>query len=327
MGGLLTAPGKLSLAARQNLRESVEREHAGVERSHRMLILEEGLSYTATSVPPEDAQFLQTKVHNIVEIARWLNMPPTMLAVAHEGGSMTYRNSTEEAQRLIDTCLLPWGVAWEQELNRKLIPLAERPRSYFAHNFSGLVRGDLTTRYAAFRTGIEGGWLSPNDIRRFDDMNPISAADGGDVYGRPGSPAPANGAGPGRDSASLVAARRLLEDAVKRSLAREGDRAKKSSRSIADLQSWADGFYSPSEAAGLAAQLEQVLASVSSVKHPADLARTLAARWHDQSRHDLGELARTAPLDVKAAVHTLVDAWAQHRPRAVADAVFAHLGS
>jgi hypothetical protein len=320
MGGILTSAGRLSPAARENLRASVEGAHGGVDRSHRMMILEEGLTYAATSVPPEEGQFNATRVHQIVEVARFLNMPPTLLAAAHDG--LTYRNAAEEAQRFVDHCLLPWATCWESELNRKLIPTAERSRAYFSHTFAGLVRGDLSTRYATFRVGVEGGWLSPNDVRRFEDMNPV---EGGDVYGRTTSAAPASAANPGRsDNLSVLAGRSMVEDAARRSLMREADRARRAT-SIAGLQSWAQAFYSPAEATSLAGHLESAIATIATAQDPALLARLVADEWHAQSRRDLAALARSGPLDVKAAVQTLVDGWVQHRPRAIADALLARI--
>jgi HK97 family phage portal protein len=322
MGGILTAPGRLSTLARQNLRTDVEGAHSGVDRSHRMLILEEGLKYEATSVPPEEAQFTATRIHQIVEVARFLNMPPTLLAAAHDG--LTYRNAAEEAQRFVDHCLLPWATCWESELNRKLIPALERSRAYFAHNFNGLVRGDLPTRYAAFKIGVDGGWLSANDVRQFEDMNPIV---GGDVYGRPVATAPANSAGPGRgDHLSLLAGRRLVEDTVRRSLTREADRARRAT-TLATLQTWADTFYTAGEAAVVASHLEPVLSTIATVNDPATLAREIAADMHVESLRDLGALARTAPVDVQAAVRDLTHTWVQSRPRAIADAVITRIMS
>jgi HK97 family phage portal protein len=324
MGGILTTPARLSLEARRNLRESVNREHGGVDRSCRMLLLEEGLSYTPTSIPPEDAQFLQTRVHQVVEIARWFGIPPTMLGAAGEGGSLVYRNQQEETQRFVDLCLGPWSICWEQELRRKLIAAAERDAFYFRHTFAGLLRGDLPTRYASYKTGADGGWLSVNDIRKLEDLNPI---EGGDVYGRPAAPTPAPGDNPGRsDHLSLLAGRRLIEDAARRSILRESDRARRAT-TIAALQTWATTYYGAAEANGLAGQLEPALAAITTVNDPAALAREIAAEWYAQSLRELRALAHAAPLDVKAAIQTLTDAWAQHRPRAIADAVLARIGS
>jgi HK97 family phage portal protein len=142
-------PGRLSDKARENLRESVESRHQGADRAHRLLILEEGMKYERFGVPPDAAQFLASRAFQVVEVARLFNMPASLLNAAVEGSSLTYRNSVDEAQRLIDWCLLPWAATWQQELNRKLLTRAERDSLYFEHDFNGLLKGDLSSRYAA----------------------------------------------------------------------------------------------------------------------------------------------------------------------------------
>lgn len=187
MGGVLSTAGRLSPQARQNLRESVEREHAGLDQSHRLLILEEGLGYTATGVEPEKAQMLATRNFAVVDTARWLRIPSTLLSAVHEGSSLTYRNAQEQLQAYVDHCLGPWATCWEQELNSKLVPSLEVGNFYFKHAFAGLLKGDLAARYGAFKVGTEGGWLSVNDVRDLEDMNPVP---GGDAYRTP-TPTPA----------------------------------------------------------------------------------------------------------------------------------------
>jgi Phage portal protein len=259
----------------------------------------------------------------------------------------------------VDHCLLPWATCWESELNRKLIAKAERSRAYFSHNFNGLVRGDLPTRYAAYKIGRDGGWLSPNDVRRFEDMNPIPD---GDTYDPP-AVAPANSGaradvviekeiverdaqgraqklieihrphvvealGDGRRGrVSLLAGRTMLEDTVRRSLRRESDRARRAATSVARLQTWAQEFYGSPEADALAGHLSLALAAIAGVPDPAGLARSIASEWHETSLRGLRSLALSGPADVKTAVFNLTNSWLEHRPSAIADAVLARIAS
>ena len=73
----------------------------------------------------------------------------------------------------------PWLVRLEQEYNRKLFTKGERQNTFTEHNVNGLLRGDIASRYNAYNTGRNGGWLSANDIRKSENLNPI---EGGDVY-------------------------------------------------------------------------------------------------------------------------------------------------
>ena len=178
-GGVLTFPGQLSPEARQNLRRSFEELHAGGANSHRVALLEAGLKWEAIGVPPDDSQFLQSREFQIIEVARWFNLPPNKL----KDLSKTSYNSLEqmEISFVVDT-LRPWLVRWEQQLNRKLIRPKDRRSYFFEHNVDGMLRGDQASRYTAYSVGRNWGWLSVNEIREKENMNPI---DGGDVYMQP----------------------------------------------------------------------------------------------------------------------------------------------
>ena len=178
-GGVLTFPGQLSPEARQNLRRSFEELHAGGANSHRVALLEAGLKWEAIGVPPDDSQFLQSREFQIIEVARWFNLPPNKL----KDLSKTSYNSLEqmEISFVVDT-LRPWLVRWEQQLNRKIIRPKDRGSYFFEHNVDGMLRGDQASRYQSYSVGRNWGWLSVNEIREKENMNPI---DGGDVYMQP----------------------------------------------------------------------------------------------------------------------------------------------
>jgi hypothetical protein len=130
-----------------------------------------------------------------------------------------------------------------------------------------------------------------------------------------------------RGRLSLLAGRTVLEDAVRRLLRRESDRARRASSSLQRLEGWANGFYIPSEVDRLAADLEPALAALAGLPDPAALARSLATEMHAASLHALRQLARSGPADVKTAVFNLTTSWLEHRPSAIADSVLARCAS
>jgi HK97 family phage portal protein len=178
-GGVLTFPGQLSPEARQNLRRSFEELHAGGANSHRVALLEAGLKWEAIGVPPDDSQFLQSREFQIIEIARWFNLPPNKL----KDLSKTSYNSLEqmEISFVVDT-LRPWLVRWEQQLNRKIIRPKDKGNFFFEFNVDGKLRGEIASRYQSYSVARNWGWLSVNEIREKENMNPI---EGGDVYMQP----------------------------------------------------------------------------------------------------------------------------------------------
>jgi hypothetical protein len=125
--------------------------------------------------PPEASQVLQTRQHQINEVAREFNLPPTLIGGNLEGG-LTYANSLAESQRLVDQCLIPWATLWEQELDRKLLTTAERVTLYFEISFESLLRGDTTTRYGAYKTALEAGFMTVNEVRARENLPALPEA-------------------------------------------------------------------------------------------------------------------------------------------------------
>jgi HK97 family phage portal protein len=186
--GMLEHPGRLSDDARGRLRGDWERLHAGIDNAHRVAILEEGMKWTATSIPPDDAQFLQTRKFQIEEVARWFNIPPSKL---RDTGGVSYSSLEQENIAFLSETLRPWLIRLEQEFRRKLL-LPESSELYCEHSVEGLLRTDLSARYAAYAVGRNWGWLSVNEIRSLENLEPVA---GGDVYLQPLNMQPLDSAG------------------------------------------------------------------------------------------------------------------------------------
>lgn len=170
-------PEKLSQAAKENLRDSWVKAHAGAGKSHRPFVLDEGMKVHPYSAPPDDAQFLETRQFQIEEVCRWFRMMP--VKIGHKTAT-PYTNVEALSRAHVDDCLMPWAVRWEQEIQRKLLFEADRASGRYAkHNFSALLRGDAAARANFYRTMINIGAYSPNDVRAKEDEDPI---DGGSVY-------------------------------------------------------------------------------------------------------------------------------------------------
>jgi len=198
LSGVLTHPGSLSEGAQKRLRDSWNDRYSGLSGSHRIAILEEGLKWDPISVPPEASQFLETRQFQVQEASRALNLPPHML---RDLWRATFSNVEQQAIDFVVNSLRPWAVILEQRMQLSLLTEAERRAGYYIkHNLEGLLRGDIKTRYESYAIGRNWGWLSANDVRELEDLNPI---DMGDVYLQPlnmieAGEAPEIGVGSGR---------------------------------------------------------------------------------------------------------------------------------
>jgi HK97 family phage portal protein len=186
-GGALKHPKVLGDKAQKSLRESITAYHAGPDKAHRFLILEEGMDYVRFGIPPNEAQFLETRKFQIAEVARWFNLPVSKLR--EMDNSSVRANIEQEALDYVISTLRPWLVRWEQELKRKLISSLERNTQDIEFNIAGLLRGDLPSRYSAYAVGRQWGWLSANEIRELENLNPIPD---GDKYLSPVNMVPAD---------------------------------------------------------------------------------------------------------------------------------------
>ncbi|MCP5415244.1 MAG: phage portal protein, partial [Chromatiaceae bacterium] len=93
--------------------------------------------------------------------------------------------------------LRPWLVRIEQAMNAALLSEDGKRSHLIEHNAEGLLRGDIKTRYEAYRIGREWGWLSPNEIRSLENLGGIEH---GDTYRQPMNSEPL-GAAPQEDAA------------------------------------------------------------------------------------------------------------------------------
>jgi HK97 family phage portal protein len=177
-GGVLKHPSNLSDDTIARLRSSWESAHSGLSNSHRVAILEEGMEWQAVGLPPEDMQFLQTRMASRGEIASWFHIPPHMVGDTQK--STSWGSGIEaQGQGFLTYTLMPWLVAWSQEVDRTCLTPSERSTLYSEHITQALLRGDLAARYQAYSQGRQWGWLSVNDIRNAENLNLV---EGGDVY-------------------------------------------------------------------------------------------------------------------------------------------------
>lgn len=176
-GGVLECPAVMSDGAFKRLKESWNEAHTGLSHAHRMQILEEGTKWNKIGVEPEKAQAIETMKFTIDDCARIFQIPP------HKLGSMEFSKYNNVEQLQIDfvcTTMLYWFRKWEQEVNFKLFLPSERGRMFCEILADAALRGNTEARTAYYASGRQWGYLSINDIRAKENLNPIGPA--GDTY-------------------------------------------------------------------------------------------------------------------------------------------------
>jgi HK97 family phage portal protein len=176
-GGVLEHPGVVKDPAR--IRESWNAVYQGSGNAHRVAVLEEGMKFQSIGIPPEQAQFLETRKFQINEIARIFRIPPHMIGDLEKS---SFSNIEQQSLEFVKYTLDPWVVRWEQAMQRALLSPGEKKDYFIKFNVDGLLRGDYQSRMNGYAVGRQNGWMSSNDIRELENLNRIPEELGGDLY-------------------------------------------------------------------------------------------------------------------------------------------------
>lgn len=174
---VLEHPASLSEPAQERLRKNWDKIHQGLENSHRIAILEEGMSLKEFSIDPEKSQTIETRKFQVEEIARIFNMPVHMLK---DLSRSTNNNIEFQGQEYVTYTLTPWLTKFEQAYTAQLLTEKEQKKYFYKHKVDGLLRGDPEKRHKTYSIGRQWGYYSANDIREMEDKNTIGSQ--GDIY-------------------------------------------------------------------------------------------------------------------------------------------------
>lgn len=176
-GGVLEHPGVIKDP--QKVKESWNSAYQGNGKAHKVAVLEEGMSYKSIGIPPEQAQFLETRRFQLNEIARIFRVPPHMIGDLEKS---SFSNIEQQSLEFVKYTLDPWVIRWEQAFQKSLILPSEKNTHFVKFNLDGLLRGDYAKRMNGYALARQNGWMSANDIREMENMNRISVEEGGDLY-------------------------------------------------------------------------------------------------------------------------------------------------
>ena len=168
----LTQPFKNSTDA-DRFRNDWEKVYSEPNRAP---ILEPWLEYQSTGLNLKDSQMLETREFTVAEICRWFNVSPHL---AGDLSHATFSNVEQLALDHIKFCLSAWFSRWESDLWRCILTPAEKKQGYYFHfNANALLRGDFVSRMAGYASGLQNGHLNQDEVRDFEDLNPLPNGEG-----------------------------------------------------------------------------------------------------------------------------------------------------
>ncbi|AKA72335.1 phage portal protein [Clostridium scatologenes] len=178
--GIFQYPNELGDEAFKRLKKDIKKNYTGLQNAGVPMILEGGGQFKEVTMKLTDAQFLESKRFRIEDVCRIFRIP---LHLVQDLTRSTNNNIEHQSLEFIVYTMLPWFKRWEENLNLQLLSNeSKRKNRYFEFKVDALLRGDAQTRASAYAHGRQWGWLSVNDIRRLENMDPIP---NGDIYLQP----------------------------------------------------------------------------------------------------------------------------------------------
>ena len=174
VSGVLQTDASLSQESVDRLRNSFNMNYSSIGDSNKTLVLEEGLKFNAISLSNEASQFLSSREFSIAEIARCFSLPPHLL---RDLSKSSFNNIQEQSREFVQFSLMPYIRIFETELTRKLFSNGEKGKLFIEINTNSLLRGNPQERAEYYRTMLNIGALSVNEIRRKENMNSVDEGD------------------------------------------------------------------------------------------------------------------------------------------------------
>lgn len=335
-GVILKHPGNPKKQAREELRDSWNEAHAGSKNRRKTAVVWGGWDVAdGGGLSPEDAQLLGVKAFGVVEVSRWLNIPPHLL---RDLSRATFSNIEQQGIDFIVYSIGPTLKEWEQEFDRKLL---SPPDVYCKHNVNALMRGDTAMRGAWYNTLLNNGVFSVNDVREYEDLNPIESGNTyfvplnmvpiGRAVAPPVAPAPAAPPPPAAPAdppapasapyplaaelpspLAIPACRELLAHTLDRLARVEAHALERAAQKPGRLFAWMDEFYA-AHPSRLQAALEPVANVIQTAVGVAAgyrcKAGELAHRWCEESRQAILSAADAPPAEFAGRVEALLAEW------------------
>lgn len=174
-GIYLKHPGALSDKAKKNLIADWENLHRGLQGAHRVGVLEEGMELKEVGIPPEDAQFLQTREHQVIDICRWYGVQPHKVAALDRA---TNNNIEQQALEFVQDTMEDHFANWEAETSHTLLSAREAQTIFAEFDRSKLLRGDFKSRADGLVALRQNGFINADEGREDIGMNPIADGSG-----------------------------------------------------------------------------------------------------------------------------------------------------
>jgi HK97 family phage portal protein len=184
-GVILHTDQALPREVREELRDGWNQAHSGPTRAGRTAILTNGLKADTISATNQESQLAELWMQSLLAVCRIWKMPPHMV---QELGRATWGNLASEMVSFEKFTIQPWLRRIEGAIERDI--LGDDDSLYAEFLVEGLLRSDITTRYAAYATAVENGWMTVEEVRRKENLGPLPEKPAGETVPPESGPEP-----------------------------------------------------------------------------------------------------------------------------------------
>lgn len=173
-GGIVMHPMKMGEEAQKNLKESIQKSYSG-DNVGKVMLLEEGVKFESAKVSHHDLQFIEIQKINKRDIYAAYRIPP------HLAGDLeraTFSNIEHQSLEFVTYTLTPWLKRIEEAIWRDLISEKDKKKYYAEFLVNGFLRGAVEQRYNAYVKGLNNGFLNADEVRSYENLNPIPDGSG-----------------------------------------------------------------------------------------------------------------------------------------------------
>lgn len=193
MAGTYSTESKLDGDKYKQIQAWIAAQVGGANR-HKPFVIDSGFTWTPQTMTGVDSQHLETRKFQVEQICHAFGVFPPM--IGHAGQSMTFASAEQVFQAHVVHTLAPWVQRLEQSIDNDLLDGPE-DAGFSAHfNMNSLLRGAFKDRSEGYAKALGSGgspaWMTPNEIRAIEDMNPVA---GGDELPKPAALAPVSASG------------------------------------------------------------------------------------------------------------------------------------
>lgn len=168
-GGFVEVAGTMGEETRVGVQKDFNEKYGGLGRDWRFIFLTGDAKVKEASVDAQKAQALESRQFSVVEVARWMNLPPHIL---RDLVRATFSNIEQQSLELVIYSLLPVATQIEQAMNIRLFDDIERRTHYVKFELKGLLRGDLDARTKFYTAMLDRGVFNADTVLELEDMNP-----------------------------------------------------------------------------------------------------------------------------------------------------------